>query len=206
MAKVIPLAGQANMCSFPIYFLRHGETDWNKELRFQGRQDIPLNQTGKVQAARNGRILAQHLDNLDGFSVFVSPLGRTQETFELMLEASGFERPDVRLEERLIEVSFGDWEGITLDELKQRVPDQIAGREKVKWGMVPPNGESYAMLAERVKSWLEEQQGPCLVVSHGGVMRTLRYLLENLAGDKAARLKTPQDRIYYWDGRRADWL
>ncbi len=201
-----PYGGQANMCSFPIYFLRHGETDWNKELRFQGRQDIPLNQTGKVQAARNGRALARHLNNLDGMSVFVSPLSRTCETFEFMLQASGFERPNVKLDERLIEVSFGDWEGVTLEELTKKVPDQIEDRKKIKWDMVPPNGESYAMLSERVKSWLDEQQGPCLVVSHGGVMRALRFFLEKLTGDQAAKLKTPQDKVYYWDGKGADWL
>lgn len=194
------------MCSFPIYFLRHGETDWNKEFRFQGCQDIPLNETGKSQASRNGRVLAQHLDSLDGFSVFVSPLGRTRRTFELMLAASGFDRPHIQYEERLKEISFGDWEGSTLEELRQHVPEQVDARENAKWTMVPPNGESYAMLSKRVHEWLDEQNGPCLIVAHGGVMRALRYLVEGFNGDKAASLKTPQDRIYHWDGQKAHWL
>lgn len=194
------------MRSFPIYFLRHGETDWNRELRFQGRQDIPLNETGKMQATRNGHALAQHLESLKGISVFVSPLGRTRETFELMLQASGFERPDVEYEERLMELSFGDWEGVTLPELRTLYPDQLDQRENTKWTMVPPNGESYATLAERVRGWLEEQSGPCLIVSHGGVMRCLRFILEDLSGQQAGKLKTPQDVVYHWDGEKAHWL
>ncbi|MCV6574578.1 MAG: histidine phosphatase family protein [Cohaesibacter sp.] len=194
------------MVSFPIYFIRHGQTDWNKELRFQGQQDIPINETGRAQAMRNGRVLAQSLKDLKDLSVYVSPLGRTRQTFELVLEAGGFEKPEVIYDERLLEVSFGDWEGITRDELLKRLPGQIEDRDKAKWFNIPPNGESYDMLAERVRLWLEEQTGPCLVVAHGGTMRVLRYWLEKLPKQEAVKFSPPQDQILHWDGQRVNWL
>ena len=131
-----------------IYFARHGQTDWNAERRLQGQHDIPLNSLGRIQAARSGAILnglfardGLRAGDLDYVS---SPLGRARETMELMRAELGLEPQDYRLDERLLEMSFGRWEGFTFAELQAKEAEALAARERDKWGFVLPEGESYA--------------------------------------------------------------
>lgn len=194
----------------PIYFIRHGETDWNAEFRYQGQRDIPLNSKGEDQARRNGRRLAELLPDPSGTALFCSPMTRTRQTLGLVLEASGWTETDwaksVIFEDRLIEFSFGDWEGWTLEEIKEREPEQYWAREEDKWRTKMPNGESYEMLADRVGQWFDALDRPTVVIAHGGVMRIVRYFLENVPKLEAPLLKTPQDKIYFWSGKEAEWL
>src|SRR5688500_196036 len=76
------------MSFVPLTFVRHGETDWIRELRFQGQKDIALNAIGRRQAARNGRALAGILAARD-WRLVASPLGRTAETMRILLAAAG---------------------------------------------------------------------------------------------------------------------
>ena len=80
--------------SVTLYFVRHGETDWNLAQRYQGQRDIPLNATGRAQAARNGRALAQMLGHRAAALDYVaSPLGRARETMEIMRREMGLPAP-----------------------------------------------------------------------------------------------------------------
>ena len=102
-----------------IYMIRHGQTAWNAEGRLQGQKDIPLNDTGRSQAAGNGHALKGILgDTVSDFDFVASPLGRTRETMEILRRAMGLPPLAYRTDPRLVEVSFGDWEGHTLAELK----------------------------------------------------------------------------------------
>ena len=160
-----------------IYFVRHGETDWNAEARLQGQRDVPLNDFGRVQAEEAGhrlRGLVSHAERLD---YVASPLGRTRETMERVRAAIGLPPAGYRLDERLKELTFGRWEGLTWKEVRARDPDGARGRDADKWGFAPPGGESYAMLADRVRPILGELRRDSLVVSHGGVARVLLVLL-----------------------------
>lgn len=98
-----------------LYFIRHGETDWNAEGRYQGSRDIPLNDTGRRQADANGKLLRQLLARdrrrPDEFGWYVSPLGRTRETMERVRRQFDEPLPELRVEPRLIEISFGIYEG-----------------------------------------------------------------------------------------------
>ncbi|WP_316861423.1 histidine phosphatase family protein [uncultured Cohaesibacter sp.] len=194
----------------PIYYIRHGETDWNAEHRYQGQRDIPLNKTGEQQARRNGKVLAELLDDPAGTNLFCSPMTRTRQTLDLVLETSGWADTDwarnVLFDDRLIEFSFGDWEGWTLEEIKQREPELYWEREADKWTTCMPNGESYQMLAERIGGWFRSLDKPTVVVAHGGVLRIVRYFLENVPELEAPMLKTPQDKIYFWSGSDASWI
>lgn len=194
----------------PIYFIRHGQTDWNAALRFQGQQDIPLNETGQQQAKRNGVALAQHLPDPSAFVLHCSPMTRTRQTLDLAMQAAGWQdsawAKAVRFDDRLKELTFGDWEGWTLEEIRDREPELYAQREADKWQACPPNGESYAMLHKRIHDWYAELSGPTVVVAHGGVMRVIRHILEGIPGPEAAQLETPQDKIYFWTGERSEWL
>ncbi len=194
----------------PLYYIRHGETDWNAEYRYQGQKDIPLNKKGEGQARRNGRVLAEILPDPTHTNLFCSPMTRTRQTLALVMEAAGWADSDwaksVRFEDKIIEFSFGDWEGWTLEEIKVREPELYWEREKDKWTTRMPNGESYQMLAERVGDWLHSLDKPTVVIAHGGVLRIVRHFLEKVPELEAPMLKTPQDKIYYWDGQQASWI
>jgi broad specificity phosphatase PhoE len=178
----------------PVIFIRHGETDWNREVRFQGQQDIPLNATGRRQAERNGRALKGILAERP-WRIVASPLGRTMETLRIALAAAGQPLAPFTTDRTLMEACFGDWEGLTLREIERDHPAMLREREADKWGFVPPAGESYAALTERVSGWAAKLDAPTLVVSHGGVLRALLHLLGGLPSHDAPHLAAPQDRV-----------
>jgi broad specificity phosphatase PhoE len=182
------------MRGVPLIFVRHGETDWNRELRFQGQKDIPMNERGRRQAARNGRAVASILAAGE-WRLVASPLGRSVETMRLLLQAAGRPERPFATDAALVEVHYGDWEGLTLGEIAERYPEESRARDADKWGYFPPNGESYSMLSNRVAAWLSTLKGPTFVVAHGGVLRALMHLLGGLPSHDAPHLAVPQDRV-----------
>jgi broad specificity phosphatase PhoE len=180
---------------YTLYFIRHGETDWNAEARLQGQRDVPLNDFGRVQAEEAGarlRGIALHYEDL---AYIASPLGRTRETMELMRQAIGLHPTAYRMDDRLRELTFGAWEGLTWKEVRQRDSRGARARDIDKWGFVPPKGESYAMLAERVAPFLADLSRDTVVVSHGGVARVLLALLGHVPQDEAPRVDIWQGRV-----------
>jgi len=154
-----------------IYVVRHGQTDWNAERRLQGQKDIPLNAIGRAQAWQNGIDLAEILKvEAIPFDFVASPLARTRATMEIMREAMGLPSKDYRTDERLVEVSFGAWEGFTIKELKATARDRITERNLNKWDFIPPgdDAESYEIMSWRVASWLNSVDKPTVCVTHGG--------------------------------------
>ena len=160
-----------------LYFARHGQTDWNAERRLQGQRDIPLNALGREQAAQCGVILRSMFERdgigASGLDYVSSPLGRARETMELMRTGLGLAPQDYRLDPRLMEMSFGRWEGHTFAELQAREAAGLAAREKDKWGFVMPGGESYEQLVVRVRDWYDSLERDTVVAAHGGVCRAL---------------------------------
>ena len=160
-----------------LYYIRHGETDWNAERRLQGQKDIPLNALGRTQASRCGVILRDLLGHggrpLADYDYVSSPLGRARETMELLRTGLGLEPGLYRTDPRLMEMSFGRWEGFTFAELQATEAEALAARERDKWGFVLPGGESYAQLTVRVRGWYESIERDTVVSAHGGVARAL---------------------------------
>jgi len=194
-----------------IYLIRHGQTDWNAEGRLQGQQDIPLNDLGRSQARRNGERLASELrDQAADFDYVASPLGRTRETMELLRAAMGLDPAAYRIEPRLMELSFGDWQGSTLAELQRETPERVEARATEKWDFIPPGeaAESYEILSWRVGSWLTSVDRPTVCVSHGGVVRSVFRLIGNWSKEDACEMNVPQDRILKIDrdGGSVGWL
>lgn len=195
----------------PLIFIRHGQTDWNKEGRLQGGQDIPINDTGAWQATRNGRrlkgVFEDEAFSLEDFTFVASPLGRCIRTMGLVREGldldpdAGFDRDD-----RLKEITFGAWEGKTFEELQGLDAEAVTTREANKWSFVPPGGESYEMLSSRMRPWLESLDRPTIAVSHGGVSRVVRGLLFDLDKDEIPRLDVPQDKIYLVQDGQGFWF
>ena len=182
------------MTGAPMIFIRHGETDWNRQARMQGQQDIALNALGRRQAARNGRILPLLLGSRQ-WRFIASPLGRATDTMTIALGAAGMTGTAFETDDRLKEISFGCWEGLTLAEIAQRDAEGGKKRQADKWRFVPPGGESYANLSERIDGWLADHDSPAVIVAHGGVLRVLRYRLGGVAAAQAPLLAVPQDRI-----------
>ena len=155
--------------SADIYLLRHGETDWSRDGRLQGQLDSPLTESGRRQARQLGALLAVHLTGTETpLGCQVSPLGRAQETANLIrAEAGRLLAPEPVTEPRLTEIGFGDWEGLTFDEIEADWEDLIDQYDDLDWLFDAPNGEGYERALARVQSWLDDQSGPVIAVSHG---------------------------------------
>ena len=178
--------------------IRHGQTDWNAELRMQGQRDIPLNALGRSQATGNGHALAALAgDGIGSFDFVSSPLSRTRETMERLRAAMGLDPRAYRTDDRLIEINFGDWEGHTLADLETLWPERVEARSRGKWDFIPPgkDAESYEILSWRVGSWLRTVTQPTVCVSHGGIMRSVLRLVGGYSGDEAAEANIRQDRV-----------
>ncbi|MCV0395647.1 MAG: phosphoglycerate mutase family protein [Rhizobiaceae bacterium] len=190
-----------------IHFIRHGQTGWNAEARLQGQADTDIGDLGREQAARNGRRLAELLPDPSGHDFVASPLRRTRETMEIVRRAMGLDPMGYRVEPRLMELHFGDWQGSTYAELEAASPGSTEGRKADKWNFRPPGeaAESYEMLAGRVKPWLDAVDRPTVCVTHGGVIRAVFRLLGGWSSAAAADIDIPQDRVLAWDGARLEW-
>ena len=188
--------------------IRHGQTAWNAEGRLQGQKDIPLNDTGRRQAAGNGHALKAILGKTAAeFDFVASPLGRTRETMQILREAMGLDPLAYSTDPRLVEVSFGDWEGYTLPELATRAPERVEERARCKWDFIPPgeDAESYEILSWRIGSWLAGVRRPTVCVSHGGVFRAA-FRLHGMDQEEAANTPIHQDRLLRIDATGMHWL
>ena len=190
-----------------IYFVRHGETDWNAAQRYQGQRDIPLNAKGRGQARRNGLVLAELLGNdAASFDYIASPLARACETMEIMRRELSLPIADYRKDARLREIHYGHWEGELLRDLPAADPEGFSARTADCWNWQPTDGESYRMLSDRVSQWLDEVRHDAVVASHGGVSRVLRGLILQLPGSEIPFLEVPQDKVLVLSTGSARWL
>ena len=183
-----------------IYYIRHGETQWNADGRLQGVQDIPLNDLGRRQAAAAGGILADLLarDGRDKAQIpFVaSPLGRARSTMELVRETLHLPPHDYAVDDRLREIGYGQWEGSTLPEMQVKDPDLYAKRQTEKWTVSPPGGESYVEVQARMQDWYASLRGDTVAVAHGGTARALMVALGIETPQSAADLTIEQGAVY----------
>lgn len=191
-----------------VYIVRHGQTDWNVEGRLQGQADTDINDTGRAQADRNGRRLAELIREPAAFDFVASPLRRTCETMERVRVGLNLPSRGYRTEPRLREVHFGGWQGYTYVELEAREPGCTKVRAQNKWHFLPPgpSAESYELMSLRVRDWLNEIEQPTVAVTHGGVIRAVFRLLGGIAPEDAAGMDIPQDRILRIDKGSLDWL
>ena len=194
-----------------IIFVRHGETAYNAENRLQGQRDIPLRGRGRDQARAVGLALSARIGDeihrLEAAQGFVaSPLARARETMELARGAMGLPPKGFRIEAALKEIAFGDWEGLTWPEVEARDPRAVKARRADKWDFVPPHGESYAMLANRVRPFLAALAADAFVVSHTGVARAFMTLLAGVPGEAAANAPIVQGRALVFDKGRCGWI
>jgi broad specificity phosphatase PhoE len=159
-----------------LLLVRHGETDWNRDGRWQGHSDTQLNDAGREQA----RLVAAEIGAVD--VIYASDLARARETAEIIAaELGGLE---VRLDERLRERSFGAWEGKTAPEIEAGFGEQHA-RWLAGEGAGADDAEPFAAFGDRVRRFLEDllarhPDETVLVVAHGGSIRVIHALASGL--------------------------
>jgi probable phosphoglycerate mutase len=179
-----------------ILLVRHGETEWNLQRRFQGCFDSPLTERGIAQAHAIGRLVA-NLPNAAAGCIVASPLGRAWRTAEIICEHLD-PAPELHLDDRLRELSIGSWDGLTYSEIAMCAPAIFDGDGRTEWCFRSPDGERYEGFAARVADWLSEPVDAPLtiVVTHGIVSRVLRGLYARLPREAALTLPVPQDKVF----------
>lgn len=189
-----------------LFLVRHGETDWNREGRLQGGQDIPLNAVGREQAVEAAGRLRDLVRGYDGLDFIASPMQRARETMEILRHQLGLPVAGYRTDERLRELTFGEWEGFTWREVRKAERELALARERDKWSFVPPGGESYRMLAERIRPVLNGLARETVMVSHGGVARAVLALVGAVAPGEAAMVDIWQGKILMIADGRVSWV
>ncbi len=176
-----------------FYALRHGQTEWNLQMRLQGSTDIPLNDTGREQARHAAGILAGH-----GLTrIITSPLSRALETARIVGERLELE-PVV--DDRLIERNFGQFEGMTIDEVHLHRKEMRAfmnPKADLDGKHYPDNAEPLGVVIERVYACVNEHRAHdlCLFVFHGIPFRAVsrKFLEDMYSSPNAAPVRFEQD-------------
>jgi probable phosphoglycerate mutase len=160
-----------------VILIRHGETRWNREGRWQGHADSPLTESGLVQA----KALARRLSSMDFSALYSSDLGRAQDTASIIARETGHE---ILFDSRLRERNVGIFQGLTLLEMKDQFPDVFQRYLNHDSEYVIPEGESmnqrFAINIQCVNELAEKHRGQSVVVvTHGGVLNSMfRYVLK----------------------------
>jgi broad specificity phosphatase PhoE len=160
-----------------LLLARHGETDWTREKRWQGHADPPLNERGREQA----RALAEKLADVQLDAIYSSDLLRASQTATIVADGRAI---DVRLDPELRENDFGDWTGLTRDEVERRFPGGSLLRRSGRkgWG----GGESYEEMADRIIRAVDRIAAThpgerVLVVTHNGPIRAVHAHVSGVA-------------------------
>ena len=180
-----------------IILIRHGETEWNVEGRYQGELDSPLTEKGKTQARDNARKIKKEIKNIDNIKIFSSPLGRARATTLIILDELGISRERVLFDKRIKEYNYGILEGKTKEYCKKNHSKIIEVRELNKWFYQIKNGDSYELVAKRVKDWLDSLDSDVTVIAitHEMVNRALRKLYRDISIDEALTLRQPNNVV-----------
>lgn len=184
-----------------LYLARHGETDWNKEGRFQSRTDVPLNDTGRQQA----RAIRDELRRrgVEFTAAYCSPMGRAQETAAIILEDTGL---SAQVEPAFIEIDFGGFEGqLASDLMAKHGTKWQEWRQSEYTQTAPEGGENILTGAERVREALEQirpqaASSNVLVVAHQALNMALKVAISGRTDvASAATFRQGNDEVDIWD-------
>lgn len=176
-----------------LYFVRHGQTEWNAISRMQGQWNSDLNDLGKEQAHTNGKLLA----TLNVEAIFASPLDRTRQTAGIINQ---YLNKDIVFDERIMEWDCGDWSGHLYKEVQHKWPEHWAALEADRFNYRGPNCENYPDMINRSKPFLDEIQSRpeenIAVVSHGMIGKAMVAQLLNLGEDETLGLHQANDEVF----------
>lgn len=184
-----------------IYIIRHGQTVWNLENRKQGHSDSPLTLKGIEQAGNVCDILKKENLDYQKCHIFVSPLFRTKQYAQIILENLKINKKLVSEEYLIKEHGFGAWEGLTQDEVDKLFPKETEKRMQDRWNyIIHGGGESYEIISRRAEQFLKKinfnNDKNIILICHEMVSKMLRYNLLGLSKNEALDLNHPQDVVY----------
>ncbi len=179
-----------------ILLLRHGQTEFNREGRFQGHMDSPLTDLGIRQAEAMGGLVRDLIaSDQTGWRIVASPLGRARRTAEIVAANTGL--TNIEIDPRLIEITVGQWDGRLRSEAEAVAG---VGFTRSGWDFSSPDGEPFEAAVERTRTWLNtlppEPQRRIIAVSHGVTSRVLRGVYAGLDRTTALDQPVPQDAVY----------
>ena len=179
-----------------IYLCRHGQTVYNREQRLQGQMESDLTPLGRAQAGAMADLLHDLIarDPPAPWRIVASPLLRARDTAKIIGARLGL---SVEFDDRLMELTVGEWEGRLRTDLAREHPEAFANPE---WAFAAPGGGTYHPVTARVSAWLAEQvaepERRVIVVSHGIAGRLLRGAYAGLPRERVLALDVPQDALY----------
>lgn len=185
-----------------IYLLRHGQTVWNVEGRYQGQLDSPLTKKGEEQAKENAQKLSKYIE-VKKVKLFSSPLGRAKSTAEIIARFNDIKSSDIIFKEELQEVSYGIFEGKTKEICRTEYAKVFAAREADKFNYVLEDGESYDKVYMRLHHWLNlvKDEEVIVVVAHEMINRALRGIYCDLEPEEMLRLRQANDVLIKLENR-----
>ena len=176
-----------------LLVVRHGETEWNAQLRIQGRLDSALTPLGKRQADANGQLLRR----LGVERLLVSPLGRTLETAYIV---NSHVQTEIELFDELMERDCGEWGGLTIDEIRSERTEEWRARQTDEWGHRPPGGENLPDVLKRLAPLLEAvrelEEEAVAIISHGVVGKAILSHYLQLGEQAAQQVRQPNEVVY----------
>ena len=181
-----------------MFLLRHGETEFNRAGRGQGRFDSPLTPKGIAQAEAIARHVNTLIAGTGGWTIVSSPLGRALATAEIIQKHVRPSAP-ITSDDRLREVSLGAWDGLTRDEITARWPGALGPSLRQSWLRSCPDGETIDAVIARLTDWLHAHQNHhrLIVVTHGISGSLLRGIYADIPCHEMLRLPTPQDSFHH---------
>lgn len=178
-----------------LILLRHGETQWNREYRYQGQKDSPLTLTGIAQVRAVAETLLATVGDVRSCCIWSSSLPRTRQSVSVLCDQLGLDYGAVRFDDRLMERSYGRWEGLTLEQIEKRYRQDLGGEQKDRWGFtMNGTGESFSQVEQRLRSWLDDLDAGqhAIVMTHGGSGRVLRGILTGQSPEEIFADHSPQ--------------
>ncbi len=187
-----------------IYFIRHGQTNWNAERRMQGQWESELTDLGRAQAKANAEAAAA----LGVDAIYASPLRRTCDSAQMLADETGL---SVTFDDRLKEWHAGDWSGHLYDDVIAQWPEEWAAWRADMWRYRPPSAENFEDLTERGCAFLEDhvlghQASRIAIVSHGFIGRVMIAHLLKLSTADALEIHQPNDVFFAVAKSTQGWM
>ncbi len=181
-----------------MFLVLHGQTEWNRAGRMQGRGDSPLTDEGRRQATVAAATLAHHIPDTSRVQIVSSPSGRTRATAAIIAATLGIPERTIRYEPRIMEVHLCAWEGMTREDIEAGWPKLLDGTTYHDWFFRAPGGEDFPAAAHRIGDWLStiDDHDFLIVVSHGVASRILRGLYAGYPQDQALKQEIVRDATF----------
>ncbi len=184
-----------------IYLVRHGQTEWNTEGRKQGQSDSELTGKGIAQAKANAKMLKSlfgEVNHCTDLRLISSPLKRARDSAKYIQSALGLTAKSLEIADEIMEIAYGNWEGLTNEDVDVRYPGQRKIRNQDRWNYIFDGGESYGMVYDRVTSWMSGLAADVtnVVITHDMVSRLMRGHYLGLDNSTILSTAHPHDVVY----------